>query len=231
MSSSSHIARDRNLAARSARPAPWALSLSLLLLAVVPAVAGIARLWALMAGGPVTLTNARFFEAPLPVALHILSALPFAVLGALQVSSSVRRQRSRWHRLVGRVLVVLGAVSALTGLWMAHFYPWPQGDGTLLYSLRLVVGTGMLVALVLAVHAVRRKRFAAHGAWMLRAYALGMGAGTQVLTHIPYLLLVGQPGEAVRTVLMGAGWFINLVVAEWVIRHLAQPLFIPSPPA
>ena len=53
---------------------------------------------------------------------------------------------------------------------------------------------------------------------MIRGYAIGLGAGTQVLTHVPWFLLVGQPGEVARAVLMGAGWVINLVVAEWIIR-------------
>jgi hypothetical protein len=55
---------------------------------------------------------------------------------------------------------------------------------------------------------------------MMRAYALGLGAGTQVLTHLPWFLLVdGKPGELPRAVMMGAGWAINVVVAEWIIRN------------
>ena len=67
-------------------------------------------------------------------------------------------------------------------------------------------------------YAIRRRDFASHGAWMTRAYAIGMGAGTQVLTHLPWFVLVGTPGESARTFLMGAGWVINVVVAEWIIR-------------
>lgn len=68
---------------------------------------------------------------------------------------------------------------------------------------------------------------------MIRGYAIGLGAGTQVLTHLPWFILVGRPGELSRAVLMGAGWVINVVVAEWIIRSArrrrelfpAQPLF------
>ena len=70
----------------------------------------------------------------------------------------------------------------------------------------------------LSVAAIRRRDYASHGAWMIRSYALAMGAGTQVLTHLPYFLFVGEPDEAGRAMLMAAGWVINLVVAEWVIR-------------
>jgi hypothetical protein len=42
-------------------------------------------------------------------------------------------------------------------------------------------------------------------------------------------VLAGTPGESVRAVLMGAGWVINVIVAEWIIRngsrnHATSPL-------
>ena len=107
----------------------------------------------------------------------------------------------------------LGLVASVPGLWIARFYPWPEGDGPLLYAFRLVFGTAMTVSIVLALAAVRRRDFAAHGAWMTRGYAIGLGAGTQVLTHLPWFLLMGRPGELPRGLLMGAGWIVNLAVA------------------
>jgi len=105
-------------------------------------------------------------------------------------------------------------------LWMAHFYPWPEGDGQGVYLERLVFGTAMAASIVLGIDAVRRRDFTAHGAWMIRAYAIGMGAGTQVLTHLPWFVLVeGKPGEMARAVMMGAGWVVNVVMAEWIIRR------------
>src|SRR5690606_18753828 len=34
----------------------------------------------------------------------------------------------------------------------------------------------------------------------------------------PYFMLVGQPEELGRSVMMGAGWVINVAIAEWIIR-------------
>src|SRR5690606_9985845 len=79
-------------------------------------------------------------------------------------------------------------------------------------------GSGMALSIVLGANAIRRRDYIQHGAWMMRAYAIGMGAGTQVLTNIPYVLLIGNPDEFARAILMGAGWVINLIVAEWLIR-------------
>jgi len=206
------------MTARTARRSDWLVPAGLIVLSLVPATAGTARLTELARGAEITPANARFFAMPLPVVIHILSVIPYSILGALQFSPAFRRRRRGWHRAAGRVLGVAGLGAALSGLWMAHFYPWPAGDGEALYVLRLIFGTGMAASIVLGVNAIRQRDFVAHGAWMTRAYAIGLGAGTQVLTHLPWVLLVGKPDESTRAVLMGAGWVINVAVAEWVIR-------------
>ncbi|MGE3507472.1 MAG: DUF2306 domain-containing protein, partial [Vicinamibacterales bacterium] len=130
-------------------------------------------------------------------------------------------------------LVPLGLIAALTGLWMAQFYPWPKGDGAAVYLMRVIVGVAMTFSIVRGVASLWRHEYVAHGAWMLRGYALGMGAGTQVLTHLPWFVFVGgTAGEASRAVMMGLAWIINTIVAEYVIRrHLAAPISLrPGPP-
>lgn len=101
---------------------------------------------------------------------------------------------------------------------MTLFYPWPVGDGVILYGLRLLFGSAMLLSILLGIAAIRRRDFARHGAWMLRGYAIGMGAGTQALLLMIGELIAGPPSELSRALLMGAGWVINLAVAEWAIR-------------
>lgn len=193
----------------------------LLLLAAVPVVAGIARLVELAGGGEVTAANARFFAHPLPVVIHLLAVIPYTLLGALQFSAGIRRRHPAWHRVAGRIVAPCGLVAALTGLWMTLVYPWPEGDGPVLYVTRLIVGLAMAGCLVLGVDAVvRRHDLEAHGAWMIRAYALGLGAGTQVLTHLPWFIFVGGMPipEAPRALFMAGAWVINAGVAEAIIR-------------
>ena len=206
----------------------WLIPGALIALSLVPAVAGMARLAQLAGGASITPENARFFAAPLPILLHIPSVVVFSMLGAFQFSPGFRRRRHGWHRAAGRILIPCGMVAALSGLWMTYVYPWPPGDGQLLYAERLVFGSAMVLAIALSVLAIRRREFVSHGEWMLRAYAIGLGAGTQVLTHLPWFLLVGaKPGERPRAVMMGAGWVINVVVAEWIIRNrTARPVAV-----
>jgi hypothetical protein len=82
---------------------------------------------------------------------------------------------------------------------------------------RLAFGSGMAASITLGVAAIRRGDGTRHQAWMTRACALALGAGTQVFTQG-----IGEPifgtGELTNALLLGAGWAINLAVAEYLIR-------------
>ena len=196
----------------------WILVTGLLVLCLVPTAAGIYRLTQL-ASGVVTVENQRFFAAPLPIIVHVFCVAAFCILGAFQFVPSLRF-RTPWHRMTGKFLVPLGLISAFTGLWMNQFNDLPASDGTILYLERVVFGLLMFVSLVLGYLAIRKPNYPAHRAWMMRGYAIGLGAGTQVLTHLPWFILVGTtPSVFPRAILMGSGWVINLAVAEWFIRR------------
>ena len=107
---------------------------------------------------------------------------------------------------------------------MTLFYDLPSLDGVVLNIMRLIFGTLMVVYLALAYLAVRQRDYKQHGIWMLRAYAIGMGAGTQVLTNIVGLILLGELDVFSRAVVMGAGWVINVLVAEWIIHRQRSEL-------
>lgn len=197
----------------------WLVPTALILLSLLPVAAGAFRLTQLAGGAAITPENARFFASPLPVIVHIVSVSVYAILGAFQFVPRLRQRRNRWHRIAGWILIPCGLAAALSGLWMTLFYSWPKGDGVILYGLRLVFGSAMLGSILLGVDAIRRRDFAQHGDWMLRGYAIGMGAGTQPLTLMVGELIVGPPSEFTRALLMGAAWVINLAVAEWIIHR------------
>ena len=101
----------------------WLIVTGLIALSLVPVAAGAFRLAQLGGGAEITPENVRFFAAPLPAVLHILSASIYCVLGAFQFSPGIRRWRPGWHRGAGWLLVSLGLVAALSGLWLTQFYP------------------------------------------------------------------------------------------------------------
>jgi uncharacterized membrane protein len=199
----------------------WWLVAALLVLSAIPVAAGAFRLNQLAGNPEITPANARFVTAPLPVVLHIIAAGVYAVLGAFQFVPGLRKRRNNWHRIAGWIVIPSGLIVALSGLWMTLFYSWPAGDGVLLYGLRLLFGSAMLIAILLGIAAIRRRDFARHGDWMARGYAIGLGAGTQVFTLAVGEAIAGPPDELRRALLMGAAWVINLAVAEWAIRRRA----------
>ena len=196
----------------------WLMPAALILLSLIPLATGIFHLTQLSSGADITPDNARFFASPLPVVLHIVNAGVYALLGAFQFVNRFRQRRPGWHRAAGRLLVACGLLVGLSGLWMTLFYPGANGSSDLLYALRLLFGSGMVLCIVLGFTAIRRQDVIGHRAWMTRGYAIGLGAGTQVLTLLVGELIAGPSSELGNAILMGAGWVINLAVAEWAIR-------------
>lgn len=198
----------------------WKMPLALLLMSAIPFAAGIARLVGLVGNPAINSEIARFLAAPFPVIVHILSVSPFSLFGALQFSSGLRQRLPQWHRVSGRIVVASGIFAALTGLWMTVMYPIPpELQGGLLYAVRVFVGVAMLLSIFLAVAAVKRGDIATHRAWMIRAFALGQGAGMQVVVLLPWMLLIGKPSMMQRDALMSLAWLINLLVAEMAIQR------------
>lgn len=209
---------------RPARPArrrapDWLVPTSLIVLSAVPVLVGGLRLTSLT--GAVD-TGGTLGPAPAPAAalvLHIVTVTLYSLLGALQLHRGLRARRPGWHRWSGRVTAPAGLLAALTGVWLT-VASLGDGDHPLLVVTRFVVGAVMAVAIVVGVRAAVRRDHRRHRAWMLRAYALGLGAGTQVV-------VVGGGGGAlgdaltplVEALLFALSWGINLAVAERAIRR------------
>ena len=192
---------------------------ALILLSLIPVVAGMVRLTRLARGVAVTPENSRFFASPQPVIIHILSASIFCIIGAFQFAPDFRKRNPRWHRIAGRILIVSGILAALSGIWMTQFYPLkPDLQGDLLFGLRYAFGSAMVLFIMLSFLAIRKGDVSQHKAWILRGYAIGQGAGTQALILLPWTFIVGTPDIITYEMLMGLGWVINSVVAERIIK-------------
>jgi uncharacterized membrane protein len=202
---------------RSTRSTGW-VPFALVAVVLVPAIAGSLRLVEVFGGPHLLPANPRLTASPVPLVVHIVCAVGYAVLGAFQFSGSLRRRTPGWHRVAGRVLVVLGLAVAFSALWLTQFYPRQPGTGELAYVFRLAFGSGLAASIILGFTAILRGDIARHRAWMTRAYALALGAGTQVFTQGIGTTVFGT-GELTTDLSLGAGWAINLAVAEYIIRR------------
>ncbi len=194
----------------------------LLLIATLPSLTGVVILSDLVTGSASPLSEpadaARRAAYPAALWLHILGGAGFGLLGLMQFSSRLRRRWPGVHRWSGRVLVTAGAGLALAGLWMNAVYPNPV-DSLLHDGLQTVASVALLACLGLGLWSIRRRRIALHRAWMMRAYALCLGAGTQTLLLLPLFLAGKMPPVLVVDLVFGGAWLVNLAVAEWLIRR------------
>jgi uncharacterized membrane protein len=204
----------------SGRSASWPVPAALIALSAIPLIAGALRLVQLTGGPEVIPADDRFAGFPAPLVVHIVGAALYALVGAFQFVPQLRRRHPSWHRRAGRLLAVAGLLVAGSALWMTLLYTHKPGTGDLLYILRLVFASAMGACLILGFTAIRRRDIDGHRAWMIRAYAIGLAAGTQAFTEGIGAAIFGT-GELRGDLAKGAGWVINLAIAEYVIRRPA----------
>ena len=116
---------------------------------------------------------------------------------------------------------------------MTHVYTFPAGlQGNLLYWVRMVLGSAMILLIVWAVIAIRSRDRFRHITSMLRAYAIGQGASTQTVMGIAWIVLAGSEATgSVRDVIMISAWILNLAIAEVLIGRLPKARMQPAGPA
>lgn len=189
----------------------------LLVLSVIPLLAGLMRLISLALGAPALEGAQRFAADPFAAVLHIVGSTAFFTLGALQFVPSLRR--SAWHRRAGWVLAACAVGGALSGGWMVWRWAPKPWDSPALNLVRLVVAFTIVGFVVASLRAARRMDFVAHGGWVTRAWALAAGAGTQVMTLAVFEVLGSAQSHATYAACMSAGWLVNALAAELVLAR------------
>ena len=81
----------------------WRVPVALVVLSIVPVVAGSLRLLEITRGPQLLPVNPRIDAVPAPVVVHIVAAALYALLRAFQFSARLRRRRPDWHRRSGRL--------------------------------------------------------------------------------------------------------------------------------
>jgi len=214
---------------------PLSLAIFLLIATGIPIVTAALKLYQIPTG-QLPDDAIKFAVVPWSMFLHSLGGLLFALLGPLQFAGVLKRRFGRLHKITGRIFVASGLLLGLSSLRLLSEFP--DASTWVLVSARLIAGLGMSLALVWAIIAIRRGNVARHRAWMIRAYAVGMGSATISFIMMPIFLITGEaPKGYTADLLFVASWVINMAIAEWVIRrwHLATITAVrrsgpPAPP-
>ena len=102
------------------------------------------------------------------IALHLGAALIALVLGAVQLA---RVKGTPAHRLLGRIWVVAMVVTAVSSFWIQSL---TEGHGP---SYIHILSVWTLVALTVALVAIRRRKVRLHRGFMVGSYLGLVGAG------------------------------------------------------
>jgi len=194
----------------------WLAITGLLLLGTLPVIGGMFRLGEVSSGSAINLP----WTSTAAIVAHIVGMTVFCLVGAFQFSPALRVRRG-WHRTAGRVLIPAGFIAALASMWLAVFFNGPPEEFALA-MVRLVFAVPMIIFLGMAVLAITRRDFTAHGAWMTRAFAIAVTGGTQALVIILWSIPFGEVDTSGETWLVGAGFVINSVVAEALILRRSR---------
>jgi uncharacterized membrane protein len=212
---------------------PIALVLALAVCTFIPVMTAAVRVVQIPLGA-LPEDSLRLASVPVAFFLHSLAGVLFGVLGPLQFVRALRLRFGTLHRLAGRVFVLAGAGLALSGLGL--LLQVESITTGLLDAARGVFGLALAAALVLGVAAARAHDMPGHRAWMIRAYAIGMGTGIVALVMFPIYLIRGEPPTGLVSDLVVVGmWLLNIALGEWVVRRLAlprppQPVSTATPP-
>ncbi len=116
-----------------------------------------------------------YAKNPFLTLLHILPGMIFLVLGALQFVKKIRLNYINFHRWSGRIYLSLGLVIGLSAIAMSYTIRF---GGYVETAAVTVFGSFFLFSLGKAYCHIRRKEFASHREWMIRAYAIGLAVAT-----------------------------------------------------
>jgi uncharacterized membrane protein len=161
----------------------------------------------------------RLTATPVWHFMHVLGGATFGILGPLQFSRVLMRKYGFLHRVMGRVFVAAGAMISLSSLGL--LWRFPDTYSVAISSGRLVFGIGLGFALVLAMQAIYQRDFTRHRNWMVRAYAIGIGATAVTMVFFPIYLITGKPptGLVADIAFLGA-WAACVVFAEGLVRRI-----------
>ena len=159
----------------------------------------------------------RSFRAhPFVTYLHIVPGAMFLLLAPLQLLVRFRTRHLRFHRRLGRVLMILVLMSATASLLFGLFLPYGGWSESLLIAM---VGTLLFVSVTRGFLAVRRGDIARHREWMLRTFAICVGISTaRVIAAALDFGVTALSPRAGFIVAIWSGWILTLAVTEGWIR-------------
>jgi hypothetical protein len=197
---------------------PKTLALLLFIATAIPIISGPIRMFQILSD-QLPADAIRFNAVPWGLFFHSLGGTMFGIIGPIQFSGAIKKRFGKFHRISGRIFVVAGFFLGLSAIRL--LIEFPNASTWVLVTARAVAGLGLMATLTLALLAIFNGDVMRHRNWMIRAYAIGMGAATIAFIQLPIFLIRGKALEGyLADFAFVLSWVINLTIAELVIRHI-----------
>jgi hypothetical protein len=122
---------------------------------------------------------------------HVLAASVLNLVGLLQLVPALRRHFPGWHRVMGRVFMVMALVGVASGLYMTWLRGSRLGDVS---AIAISLNGGLIVlAVFMAWRFAIQRRLAEHRRWAIRTFLLVSGVWTLRLGLMAWILLNQGP--------------------------------------
>jgi uncharacterized membrane protein len=160
----------------------------------------------------------RYASRPFLTLLHVLPGAAFLALAPLQFVARIRRRKLHFHRVLGRILVIIGLASGVAALIFGLFIPFA---GTMERVPIGLFGIIFLVSMTKGYLAIRRGDQAAHREWMIRGFATALAISSVRVAASILDPLMAPRGYDIRQILVTSfwvGWIVTLAAAEtWIL--------------
>ena len=146
---------------------------------------------------------------------HVVGGLVAAVLGPLQFVPKIRQDYLQFHRVSGRLYVVMVLIGSVASFGMSLQI---KGDNAA-YGLGLAgLAVAWLVTTGMAFVAIRRKNIAQHKQWMIRSYVVTFGFVTfRLLANLLDSTKL-MPSHEIDAALAWACWAVPLLFTEMILQ-------------
>lgn len=148
------------------------------------------------------------------IVIHAGGAATALLVGPLQFLPGFRRRRPRLHRWLGRTYVAgCGAGGVAAMVLSAGTVAGPMAAASF-----VTLDLWWLATTALGTAAAIKGRYAAHRRWMIRSWALTVGA-VMLRLYLPASVLLGLDFMVAYRVIAWLAWVPNAVTAEIYLRR------------
>ena len=158
--------------------------------------------------------DGAFALHPVLTLSHIIPGGLFMVLAPLQFVPRIRSRYPLFHRVSGRLLIVVGVVLGTTALAMSVQMAIGGANET---AATAAFALFFLFALGKAVYHIRRRQVAPHREWMIRMFAIGLAVATVRPIVGMFFAFTNLSPREFFGIAFWLGFTVHLIAAEvWI---------------